>query len=438
MPRTQRGAASAAPSRQGSTGGRGRRVDRLRSLSPSLSPSLSTQPTSSQSYRPSSPANGAECDDYYLKQELTEYPTLMSYEEGQLSVVSYPSDAAGTPIPLNDLIAYSRTHEFLNNIFCFCEFLYGTARNVRIFIPSKRNGIAGHVCIGCRDWMPKRVNRDGRASGCRFFLDLTVLFSDATTWRCMPLKEYPIARGAFIGKGVNVPSRVHGDIPTGTSSTLSTTSGTCATPTSPHSVELELEESTDSRTDSGSDIFAEIDKKIAASKGPKRKRKIVPPPPGYQGAGQQSRYHQDLARKRQALAQPARFSALSATAATHPKNKKKPECSRTQPVTMASPKRVIDRSLIRKSPIDFNNYVELSDSDDNTGDTPSSLAQLTGLLGSEVRPLDIAREKRRAAHMRALEKATLPSIDTTGEHVLSQTPPSSRRAPPNCAGCTAL
>ncbi|KAH9890588.1 hypothetical protein C8Q73DRAFT_131566 [Cubamyces lactineus] len=188
---------------RGRRGRRSSRSSRLstrgrRSHSPMMTPSSFTLPASQASSVTSSPSAYPR-SDAHLKTALSESRSLMTYDgDGTLVPVAYPCDTKGTPIPIDKLIAYNRSHHFLDVLSCFCEHVYGRPRPVRILKP--RGGEhEGDICLGCPDWQADGIDPDsGRPAGCRYWVNVSRKF--ASGWEGIKMVQYPARYGRYLSK----------------------------------------------------------------------------------------------------------------------------------------------------------------------------------------------------------------------------------------------
>ncbi|KAI0370426.1 hypothetical protein BV20DRAFT_1052464 [Pilatotrama ljubarskyi] len=118
-----------------------------------------------------------------------------STAEEQFVEIAYPADAAGSPIQIYDMLSYSRTHVFIEGISCFCAYLHGTRRSVNLYV-ARQGPHAGDVCLGCPEQAPHSVQPHAD-NGCQYFFSLNSLSDHMLS---LPLREYPIRGGAFIGR----------------------------------------------------------------------------------------------------------------------------------------------------------------------------------------------------------------------------------------------
>ncbi|KAI0631051.1 hypothetical protein C8Q77DRAFT_1159765 [Trametes polyzona] len=212
------------PGRAATTGRRGRSSSSFGATS-STFPTATATPTTLPDFEADIP----------LKLELVASPTIVSYSCADgLSVVPYPCNDDGDPIPVQQLWYYNQHHRFLDNISCFCEFRYGTRRPVRI-IKARSVQHGGSICLGCPDWLPSGRDLFGNPAGCRYFVNLDHVFSGSTPWAQTPLQPYPEREGIYISP-TRLPSSQGNRTTSGSSEVAA---GDNTSNTSPASVSLQ-------------------------------------------------------------------------------------------------------------------------------------------------------------------------------------------------------
>ncbi|KAL7278682.1 hypothetical protein ACG7TL_007684 [Trametes sanguinea] len=103
----------------------------------------------------------------------------------KLNWVPYPEDVFGGPLPVDELVAYSKTHVWPDNIKCFCSLTNHIDTAVRIFTP-RTGEHRGDPCLACPNWDA------GGLTGCRYWVNLRHLFSEPAALTTVPLGAYPL------------------------------------------------------------------------------------------------------------------------------------------------------------------------------------------------------------------------------------------------------
>ncbi|KAI0645945.1 hypothetical protein C8Q79DRAFT_1010827 [Trametes meyenii] len=110
--------------------------------------------------------------------------SFLSQPTPRFKCIPYPEYVPGIHVPIQDLVAYSKTHAWPDPIKCFCSLKDSVACLVRIFVP--RSGAnAGDPCLGCSGWVPNGVD------GCRYWVNLRAMFTKAGIFEWVPKGTFP-------------------------------------------------------------------------------------------------------------------------------------------------------------------------------------------------------------------------------------------------------
>ncbi|KAI0661951.1 hypothetical protein C8Q70DRAFT_1051459 [Cubamyces menziesii] len=305
--------------------------------------------------------------DADLKTALSESKNLMTYDyDGTLATVAYPCDTEGTPVPIEKLIAYNRTHHFLDVLSCFCEYVYGKPRPVRILRP--RGGEhEGDVCLGCPDWQLDGIDPDtGRPAGCRYWVNINRKFAGG--WEGVKMVQYPARYGRYLNPRREASSPVR-STPSTSSSQSTHTLGSSDSP---------------SRTSSSDHDFDE--RYIIPATGTserKPKRKLIGPPPGFNptAVDPDDRPLKRLRERLAALGRPPPTKAPRMTTAARGSG------GSIQPRDLGGAQPNSHKTSVRKPPTSDVEIINISSSDEDDALVRSRTPSATR------RPLEIARAR---------------------------------------------
>ncbi|KAI0753279.1 hypothetical protein C8Q80DRAFT_1305209 [Daedaleopsis nitida] len=104
---------------------------------------------------PAQASVGSACtdgSDHKLKQQLKGAATIMScvvvHGRARLEPRPYPRDAQGIAIALSDLEDYTSTHTWLDNVYCFCTAMFGTAPRLVHVVKPSAGSWSTHIVLG--------------------------------------------------------------------------------------------------------------------------------------------------------------------------------------------------------------------------------------------------------------------------------------------------